>query len=307
MTKKKPTTAAPERDLPDASWEHLALYHSIREAIATLPVYFRTETHIAGILATDLHTLNNVLGATIEEQVVRTLNLIRTAWDPKQQYALYSFVRQPQTFPDVRLKKAGTNETLLGLELKGWYLLAKEEVPSLRFQTTVTACAKSDLIVVVPWVLGNVISGSPILFEPFVESARYAAEFRNYHWQHLRQTTHDTHIEVSEGVNPYPSKSDQIIDKPRYDGGGNFGRLARTGMMDVYIEKLNEVPLCGIKSTYWRQFLKAFQESTTDAEARVALERLRQRVQQATNLPSPKAQAALAIVAELERLLELST
>jgi hypothetical protein len=29
-----------------------------------------------------------------------------------------------------------------------------------------------DLIVVVPWVLGNLISGSPILFEPFVESAR---------------------------------------------------------------------------------------------------------------------------------------
>ena len=68
-------------------------------------MYFRTETHIAGVMATDLHTLNTVLGATIEEQVVRTLNLIRTTWDPDGRYALYSFVRQPQTFPDVRLKK----------------------------------------------------------------------------------------------------------------------------------------------------------------------------------------------------------
>ena len=66
------------RELPESSWEHYELYSNVREAIATLPVYFRTETHIAGVMATDLHTLNTVLGATIEEQVVRTLNLIRT-------------------------------------------------------------------------------------------------------------------------------------------------------------------------------------------------------------------------------------
>jgi hypothetical protein len=302
---KATAPAPPKRELPDQAWEHFHLYKSVREAIATLPVYFRTETHISGIMATDLHTLNTVLGATIEEQVVRTLNLIRTTWDPEGRYALYSFVRQPQTFPDVRLKKSAAEETLLGVELKGWYLLAKEAEPSLRFQTTSAACAKQDLIAVVPWVLGNVLSGSPILFEPFIESAKYAAEFRNYHWQNIRQTTHDTHIEVPKGVGPYPSKSDQIIDKPRYDGGNNFGRLARTGMLDAYMEKLNEVPLCGIKTMYWRQFLKAFQESTTDAEARVAIERLRQRIQATVDIPSPKAQAAFAILAELERLLEL--
>ena len=110
----------PERELPDVSWEHHALHKNVREALATLPVYFRTETHISGIMATDLHTLNTVLGATIEEQVVRTLNLIRTTWDPDGRYALYSFVRQPQTFPDVRLKKASADDTLMGVELKGW-------------------------------------------------------------------------------------------------------------------------------------------------------------------------------------------
>jgi hypothetical protein len=293
--------------LPDASWEHFRLYKSVREALATLPVYFRTDTHISGVMATDLHTLNTVLGATIEEQVVRTLNLIRTTWDPEGRYALYSFTRQPQTFPDVRLKKASADETLLGLELKGWYLLAKEAEPSLRFQTTPAACARQDLIVVVPWVLSNVISGSPILFEPFIESAEYAAEFRNYHWQHLRETTHDTFIQIPSGVTPYPSKSEQISDRPRYDGGNNFGRLARTGMMDAYMTKLNDVPLCGIKTVFWRQFLKAFQESTTDDEARTALDRLRQRVEETASLPSPKAQAALAIIAELQRLLDMPT
>lgn len=305
MSRRNPPSP-PLRELPEESWEHAALYKSVREAIATLPVYFRTETHIAGVMATDLHTLNSVLGATIEEQVVRTLNLIRPTWDPDGRYALYSFVRQPQTFPDVRLRRVGSDETLPGLELKGWYLLAKEAEPSLRFQTTAAACAKQDLIVVVPWVLGNVISGSPILFEPFLESARYAAEYRNYHWQHLRQTTHDTHIDVPSNVGPYPSKSAQIADRPHYDGGGNFGRLARTGMMDPYMAKLNDIPLCGIKTVFWRQFLKAFQESTTDEEAKAALTRLRQRVREASDLPSPRAQAALAIVTELERLLELT-
>jgi len=303
--KKNDAPSAPSRVLPQPSDEAYQLYKNVREAISSLPIYFRTETHISGIMATDLHTLNTVLGATIEEQVVRTLNLIRNTWDPDEQYALYSFVRQAQTFPDVLLRKTSTNEILLGIELKGWYLLAKEAEPSLRFQVTRAACAARDLIVVVPWVLGNVISGSPILFEPFVESARYAAEYRNYHWQHVRNTQQDRGIEIPNKVGPYPSKADQILDRPRSDGGGNFGRLARTGMMDSYMEKLNEVQLCGIKTIYWRQFLKAFQESTTDAEARFALERLRQRVQQGTDIPSPKARAALAIVEELERLLEI--
>lgn len=304
MTKKL-AQVAPPKVLPQPGDDHYQLYRDVREAISSLPIYFRTETHISGIMATDLHTLNTVLGATIEEQVVRTLNLIRNTWDPDEHYSLYSFVRQAQTFPDVLLRKTSTDEILLGIELKGWYLLAKEAEPSLRFQATSAACAPRDLIVVVPWVLGNVISGSPILFEPFVESAKYAADYRNYHWQVIRQTKQDTGIEIPKNVKPYPAKADQILDKARSDGGGNFGRLARTGMMDSYMQKLNDVQLCGIKTIYWRQFLKAFQESTTDAEARLALERLRQRIQQATDIPSPKAQSALAIIAELERLLDI--
>jgi hypothetical protein len=304
MTRASPP-AAPARQVPDKSSKHYALYTSVREAVATLPIYFRTETHISGVLATDLHTLNTVLGATIEEQVVRTLNFMRKTWDPEGKYALYSFVRQPQTFPDVRLKKAASEDTLLGLELKGWYLLAKEAEPSLRFQVSTAACALEDMIVVVPWVLGNVISGSPILFEPFIESARYAAEYRNYHWQHVRQTKLDASIAVPKNVKPYPLKSDQILDRPKQDEGGNFGRLARTGMMDGYMAKLNDVPLCGIKTIFWRQFLKAFQESTTDEQARAALAKLRLQVQAAPSLPSAKANSTLAIIADLEKLLDL--
>ena len=295
--------AAPAKDALD-DWEHSRLHRDLRDAIACLPMYFRTETHVSGIMATDLHTLNTVLGATIEEQVVRTLNLIRNTWDPDDKYSLYSFVRQAQTFPDVLLRRVSTGEVLLGVELKGWYLLAKEAEPSLRFRATIGACARQDLLVVVPWVLGNVISGSPMLFEPFVESARYAAAYRNYHWRQVRRTKQPAGIEVPEGVAPYPNKSDRILDRPLADAGGNFGRLARTGMMDVYMKKLDDLPLCGIKTVYWREFLKMFQEGTTDDQARTALERLRQRVRKAGGVPQARVHSTLAIITEIERLLD---
>ncbi len=109
--KNSPATPAPPiRQLPKKDWEHFHLYKDVREAITCLPIYYRTETHISGIMATDLHTLNTVLGATIEEQVVRTLNLTRNTWDPDEKYTLYSFVRQAQTFPDVLLRKMSSNE-----------------------------------------------------------------------------------------------------------------------------------------------------------------------------------------------------
>ena len=282
------------------------LYGNVREAIASLPLYFRTETHIAGIMATDLHTLNTVLGATLEEQVVRTLNQVRNTWDPDDQYALYSFVRQAQTFPDVLLRRASDGHVLLGIELKGWYLLAKEREPSLRFQVTEAACAEQDLIVVVPWALNNVISGSPVVFDPFVESAKAAARHRNHHWQHVRKTSLDVGIEAPEGVSPYPRKSDQILDRPNADGGGNFGRLARTGFMDAFIHNVNHVPLCGIKTTYWQDFLRTFQEGNTDADARAALRRLRERVGALPrDAASPQVEAIATIVRQLERLLNV--
>jgi hypothetical protein len=310
MAKTKSPTAPPEPDpkddqfAPSANWPHRALFERVKETLTALPVYFRTETVISGIMATDLHTLNTVLGATIEEQVVRTLNLLRRTWDPKDDYALYTFVRQPQTFPDVRLKRTSGSETIMGFDLKGWYLLAKEAEPSLRFTATAAACAPQDLVVVAPWALNNVISGSPLLFEPFIVSAKFAAAYRNYHWQHKRQTTSDATINSPANAKPYPSKSDQINDVPVSDSGGNFGRLARTGLLDAYRAKLDETTLCGIRGDHWRQFFKVFQEGTTDQEATKALEKLRTTVSQSTTIPAPKAESVLHILNELEALLK---
>ena len=259
-------------DLPDA---HAPLFRRVREALATLPFYFRTETSIAGIDATDIFNLNAALGAAIENQVVATLNAMRAVWDPDEAYALYGFVRQSQTFPDVRLQRMdrrdGRDGVLLGIELKGWYLLSKEGVPSFRYTATPAASNPQDLLVVVPWALSNVIGGSPRAFTPYVEGARYAAEYRNHHWQHLRKTKADTGIRHPEDVQPYPVKSDLIADVALSDGGGNFGRFARTGLMDAFVERSLREPLSGIEARHWLSFFQAFRDQSDEAVVDAAL------------------------------------
>jgi hypothetical protein len=79
------------------------------------------------------------------------LNRIRSVWDPDKEYETYGFVRQPQTFPDVLLrKKTNGSEVLLGIELKGWYLLNNEGMPNFRFTVNPGCCNPWGLLVVVP-------------------------------------------------------------------------------------------------------------------------------------------------------------
>jgi hypothetical protein len=176
---------------PGPAWPHRALYRRVIDALHALPSRFHTSLQIAGISATDLFTLNTPLGAAIESSVVENLNSLRELWDPDGKYEVYSFVRQAQVFPDVRLQTtapgvAEADRILMGIELKGWFILAKEGEPSFRYKASPLVCAPQDLLVVFPWGLDEVISGTPRLMRPFVEEARYAAEHRNYYWRVLR-------------------------------------------------------------------------------------------------------------------------
>lgn len=240
-------------------WEHYLLWKRVCKALYAAPDHFSTPTSIEGLLATDIFTLNTPLGATIEESVVATLNFLRPVWDPDSRYQTYSFVRQSQTFPDVILRTVDNGiEPLMGIELKGWYLLAKEKQPSYRFTVSERACNPWDLLVVVPWVLFNVLAGSPVLLKPFVKPSRYCAQRRNYYWQHERRTKASTDIITPDGVGPYPVKSDQISDKPVSDSGSNFGRLARYGIMDEYIREMLDEPIRGIPVSQWLRFFTKY-------------------------------------------------
>lgn len=244
---------------PVPTWDYIELWRAVRSAIFSLPSRFESELFVSGVLATDLFAFNSSLAATIEEQVVASLNRLRTVWDPDQKYALYSFERQAQTFPDVILRTTSPGvepRIILGIELKGWYILANERRPSFRYKVTPAACAPADLLVVVPWALSRVISGSPQVFNPYVVGARYAAELRNHWWQHQRVTQGNASINVSEHAGFYPVKTDAISDLPAEDQS-NFGRLARTGVMDQYMAEVFADNLMGIRIDKWQRFLRS--------------------------------------------------
>lgn len=206
---------------------------------------------------------------------------MRSSWDPDGTYSLYGFVRKPQSFPDVVLRRldldsAAPDAILLGIEMKGWYVLSKEGEPSFRYTVTPDACAEADLLVCVPWALRNVISGHPRVFDPYIISARYAAHLRNHYWQYSRNAKSNAGIRPPKGpVRPYPAKSDQIADVPESDPGGNFGRYARTGLMDEYKKQVLTQPICGVPAGAWLDFFKLFTEGSSAQDAAANIARLR--------------------------------
>jgi hypothetical protein len=209
----------------------------------------------------------------------------------------------------VLLRRAGEGDAaletpLLGIELKGWYLLAKEGEPSFRYLATAAACAPADMIAVVPWALTNVISGSPIVFSPYIASARYAADYRNYHWQNLRSTSADTTIRIAGNIGPYPKKSDAISDVPLADSGGNFGRFARTGLMDDYLGRARQELLSGIRAEHWLGFFKIFQDQKSRETISGEIDKLRKRLDAAEITSDARCRAAHDILASIERLLD---
>jgi hypothetical protein len=296
--------AAPAPQPPPEDWEHRELYEAVMKALYALPSYFKTDLNITGILATDLFTFNTSLGATIETQVVAALNEIRPTWDPTRSYSLYSFVRQSQRFPDVILRASAQDiepGIVMGIELKGWYVLAKEKEPSFRYRITPDCCAPADLLVVYPWALSNVISGSPLLFQPYVVPARFAAEYRNYWWQHIKVGGERNRIRLSSVNHFYPQKSELSSDVPEHDDGSNFGRFARTGLMDAYMRELFEEELSGIPLVAWQKFLSAFSEERTETQINRAIN---QAIKEAEQTHLSPADTIEAIKSLLQRILD---
>lgn len=284
---KKPREGAPpvpEMTKPAADDIDLDLFGAVQRTLYALPSRFQSELSVTGVLATDLHAFNTALGASIEEQVVASLNALRGTWDSDGKYPTYSFVRSSQRFPDVRLQDALPNSPrpiLMGIELKGWYVLAKESEPSGRYKVTPNACAPQDLLVVVPWALDAVVSGKPCLFDPFVVGARWAAEYRNWWWEWLRDTKTSPGIKLSGVTDPYPAaKADKVSDVPDHDEGGNFGRFARAGMMEDYKKKLMQEALVGIPLWAWQAFFVPFKGEAKEGKVLSTLRNLLKRVEE---------------------------
>lgn len=258
-------------DLP-ADDERTVLREGIIRALRAVPMHFKSPINIEGISATDLFAINTLLGGAIEDQTVAALNEMREIWDPDRRWADYEFRRYAESFPDVRLESEESPVPLIGIELKGWYLLAKEEAPSFRFRASADAMTVWDLIAVFPWSLSNVISGKPLLYAPFVEQAKYAADMRTYYWEHRSK---DAQKVTHPHTYPYPAAGSSYSDVAEDDKGGNFGRIARiSGLMDEWLETTKKTPLAGIEVQWWMRFLKMFNERGDAESIRKGLEKL---------------------------------
>lgn len=262
------TLADPQAPVPqvlDPDDPLTVLRQRVIETLQALPSYFQLETSIEGVHATDLQSANTLLGASIEVQVVLTLNRLREMWDPDKEWLGYRFERQSQTFPDVRLvrRRGADVDIAMGIELKGWYLFSKEAVPTFRFVATSAACASHDLLCVVPWHFSNVTSGTPVARDPWVVPARWAAEYRNYWWTHVKDSTASKEIVIPSGVSPYPTKDQQISDVPiAPDKGKNFGRLARVaGLMGAFVRDSLSQEALGIQIRDWVTFFARHKDS----------------------------------------------
>ncbi|MEG9250342.1 hypothetical protein V6S67_19810 [Arthrobacter sp. Soc17.1.1.1] len=297
---------APTRYELDPADRRTKLRENVIEAINALPFHFASPINIEGLDAGDLFQLNTLLGGAIEVQTVDTLNRIRSVWDPDDEWQDYGFKRFSQSFPDVRLVRGdNTQQPILGIELKGWYLLSKEAEPSFRYQATAEASSVWDLLVCVPWTLSNVLSGSPRILEPYVEQAKYAADMRTYYWKHLRAGdagSRNSDIHVPQGVTPYAPAGTSTSDKPAQDGGGNFGRVARIrGLMSSWISGLVNSPVSGIPAKYWIDFLKAFSESNDQEQLRRKITALVRRAD--TSAEEAKAERVYELLSELRQTL----
>ena len=259
-----PSSAPPVRVPVPTGDSRSKLLDNVKDALRAIPAYFDSGTHIEGLEAGDLFNLNSVLGSSIEIQVVDTLNRIRKVWDPDDEWPEHRFERSSQTFPDVRLvsRTGGLVSVVLGVELKGWYLLAKEGEPSFRYKVSPAACSQFDLMVVIPWHLKNVLSGVPIVYEPYIEQARYVAEYRNYWWQHIRDSKADRKIKPApDAAGPFPPPKSKVNDEAVSDSGRNFGRVARIGVMDDFVEELLSKRVSGVEARHWVLFFKIYAEA----------------------------------------------
>jgi hypothetical protein len=193
-----PTAAEPEEvtldqfadqddEIPSKEWEYYHLWKAVHGCLFSLPEVFHLEFSLPGLRARDLPSANTLMGSAIEEHIPKALNKMRSIWDEDSKYADLIFKRQPQVFPDVVLVRAGDPKAVpvMGIEVKSWYALAGEGVPTFRMCVNRDYCHTWDLAMCVPWSLSYAVTGSVRLYRPLVISAKKAARLRNTYWRGL--------------------------------------------------------------------------------------------------------------------------
>jgi hypothetical protein len=147
------------------------------------------------------------------------------------------------------------------------------------------------------------VSGVATVIEPWIESARYAAEWRDHWWQYVRDTEDERSIEQPPRAAPYPTKADEVAVKPKYDHGGNFGRLPRARpLMDDFIRRSMAHEVLGIPVSAWVSFLSLHKDTSTPEDIATSLQAQLKR--HANRIVPSAADQILMRILEIRGLLE---
>lgn len=277
------------------------LVNRIKESVLPLIADMMKIPHIyKGIMATDLFSLNTLLGSTVEVAVVSFLNENRDLWDKDRQWVDCRFVRSSEFFPDVRLVNKATGNIVFGIELKSWFLISKEGEPSFRYRTASKACSPADLICVLPWYLSDAVSGNPVLIKPWVYPAKAASEYCKRYWMY-RKTDVPLNFDERSVTEPgdivlYSNNREKANYMPKKDSSNNFGRLARTGLLDDFVSESLETDILGIPAKNWMRFLKIH----TDQKSLSAIQKEIDRI-----VEIPKSEEFCRLIEELGKYINM--
>lgn len=272
----------PEPKHPPKNWRHRRVWERVRDLISDASFLAHSDVQL-GIRGSDTDPLDNLMtlnGATsraLEVIATKKLNSLRCRrkWDPNKKYSDYEFVHQSQTVPDILLRHRKKSIIAFGIELKAWNLLAKESKPSFRFATAAGGFEIHDLLVCFPWVLDGFVWGTPRFIAPYVVSAKWAAEKRDYWWQNERVTTSDTTINQPPDLTPYPASKVRSAAAPAGHESRNFGRFARARTMDDFIRRSLASTQHGLPCRLWRDFFKLCMQPQTKPHTRQRRKMLR--------------------------------
>ena len=154
----------------------------------------------------------------------------------------------------------------------------------------------------------KVLSGKPVVYEPYVEQAKFASDMRTYYWNHRRgdNSKRDCGIHHPE-TTPYPKPGTQYVDVPNQDGGGNFGRIARVdGLMANWVDESMDTLMAGIEAKYWVSFFKLFSEGRPKEEIEAELSNIARKVRQAGRPDHKASMLEEQLLAHLSAIVDLS-
>lgn len=233
-------------------------------------------------------------------------------------YALPMHFTSPINVEGIEVNDLFSINTLLGGTIEAQTVMLLNSLRSIwdpqgkwadkGYKASADAVTEWDLICCVPWGLSNVLSGKPVVYEPYVEQAKFASDMRTYYWNHRRgdNSKRDCGIHHPE-TTPYPKPGTQYVDVPNQDGGGNFGRIARVdGLMANWVDESMDTLMAGIEAKYWVSFFKLFSEGRPKEEIEAELSNIARKVRQAGRPDHKASMLEEQLLAHLSAIVDLS-